>query len=138
MLHHIPFAELQDRAFGEVARVLRPGGTFAGTDSVGTGKLFKLIHLGDMLLPIDPDEMPARLEAAGLEDVEIKRVENSFRFRARRRGMTAFNAPPPPARRRAPRRFRRTSSTRRATCSRRTGWRRPRSSGSRPPPASRG
>ena len=84
MLHHIPVRSQQDRAFGEVARVLRPGGTFAGTDSIGTGKLFKLIHLGDTLLPIDPDEMPARLEAAGLEDVKIKRVENSFRFRARR------------------------------------------------------
>jgi ubiquinone/menaquinone biosynthesis C-methylase UbiE len=84
MLHHIPVRAQQDRAFGEVTRVLRPGGTFAGTDSIGTGKLFKLIHLGDTLLPIDPDEMPVRLEAAGLEDVKVNRVENSFRFCARR------------------------------------------------------
>ena len=86
MLHHIPERSGQDRVFGEVARVLRPGGTFAGTDSIGTGALFKLIHVGDTLLPIDPDEMPARLEAAGLEDAEVTRVENSFRFRARRGG----------------------------------------------------
>ncbi len=66
MLHHIPERELQDRAFAEIARVLAPGGTFAGTDSVGTGKLFKLIHVGDTLLPIDPGELPARLQAAGL------------------------------------------------------------------------
>ena len=39
----------QDRAFAEIARVLRPGGTFAGTESVGTGWLFRLIHVGDTL-----------------------------------------------------------------------------------------
>jgi ubiquinone/menaquinone biosynthesis C-methylase UbiE len=33
MLHHIPSPALQDRAFAEVARVLRPGGTFAGTEA---------------------------------------------------------------------------------------------------------
>ncbi|HEY2536046.1 MAG TPA: class I SAM-dependent methyltransferase, partial [Solirubrobacteraceae bacterium] len=31
MLHHVPSPELQDRLLGEVTRVLRPGGTFAGT-----------------------------------------------------------------------------------------------------------
>ncbi len=57
MLHHIPSAALQDRAFAEVARVLRPGGAFAGTDSLGTGTLFKLIHVGDILQPIDPQAL---------------------------------------------------------------------------------
>ena len=84
MLHHIPDLALQNRAFAEVGRVLRPGGTFAGTDSIGTGALFKLIHLGDTLLPIDPDELPERLERAGLQAQEVRRVQNSFRFRARR------------------------------------------------------
>ena len=46
MLHHIPSLDLQDRAFAEIARVLRPGGTFAGTDSLGAGLVFKLIHSG--------------------------------------------------------------------------------------------
>ena len=35
--------------------MLRPGGTFAGTDSLGTGLVFKLIHIGDTLNLIDPD-----------------------------------------------------------------------------------
>jgi ubiquinone/menaquinone biosynthesis C-methylase UbiE len=82
MLHHIPEPELQDRAFAEIARVLRPGGVFAGTDSVGTGIVFKLIHVGDTLMPIDPDALPARLAAAGLEDVKVSRSDGTFRFRA--------------------------------------------------------
>jgi SAM-dependent methyltransferase len=84
MLHHIPEPAGQDRVFSEIARVLRPGGMFAGTDSIGTGAVFKLIHIGDTLLPIDPRWLPARLEAAGLRSVEIARVSNSFRFRARK------------------------------------------------------
>jgi ubiquinone/menaquinone biosynthesis C-methylase UbiE len=84
MLHHIPTAALQDQAFGEVARVLRPGGTFAGTDSVGTGALFKLIHVGDTLNLIDPDRLPDRLNAAGLVDATVERGGRSMRFRARK------------------------------------------------------
>ncbi len=38
MLHHIPSVPLQDRAFAEIARVLRSGGIFAGTDSIGVGQ----------------------------------------------------------------------------------------------------
>src|SRR5438309_5742178 len=44
MLHHIPTVAGQDRACAEIARVLRPGATFAGTDSIGSGWLFKAIH----------------------------------------------------------------------------------------------
>jgi ubiquinone/menaquinone biosynthesis C-methylase UbiE len=84
MLHHIPSAVDQDRVFAEVARVLQPGGVFAGTDSLGTGWLFKLIHIGDTLLPIDPDELPDRLRGAGLSEPEVDRVDGTFRFRARR------------------------------------------------------
>ncbi len=82
MLHHIPTVAEQDRAFAEIARVLRPGGTFAGTDSVGVGWMFHAIHLGDTLNLIDPDTLPARLHAAGLATVEVKRGARSFRWRA--------------------------------------------------------
>jgi hypothetical protein len=51
---------------------------------VGTGWLFKLIHVGDTLLPIDPDSLPARLRRAGLTDPQVERADGSFRFRARR------------------------------------------------------
>ncbi len=82
MLHHIPAAGLQDQVFAEVARVLRPGGTFAGTDSIGTGWLFKTIHVGDILRPIDPDGLPGRLQAAGLAGPRVSRGGRSFRVRA--------------------------------------------------------
>ena len=82
MLHHIPTAAQQDQAFGEVARVLRSGGTFAGTDSIGTGWLFHAIHVGDTLNLIDPGSLPARLSAAGLSVDEVKRGRRSFRWRA--------------------------------------------------------
>jgi hypothetical protein len=66
----------------EAARVLRPGGILAGTDSIGTGWLFRVIHAGDVLMPIDPDGLPERLSAAGLLDPRVQRGGRSFRFRA--------------------------------------------------------
>lgn len=84
MLHHLPSAAAQDCLLGEVARVLRPGGLFAGTDSIGTSLFFRLLHVGDTLLPIVPDGLGARLRAAGLVEQDIRRGERSFRFRARK------------------------------------------------------
>ncbi len=86
MLHHITPGASQDRAFAEIARVLRPGGTFAGTDSVGEGRLFKLIHVGDTLNLLDPATLPRRLELAGLANVTVERGGRSIRFRAHRPG----------------------------------------------------
>ncbi len=85
MLHHVPSPELQDRLMSEVSRVLRAGGVFAGTDSLGTGRAFKLLHVGDTLVPVVPDELPARIERAGLAEVRVDRGGRSFRFRARKR-----------------------------------------------------
>jgi ubiquinone/menaquinone biosynthesis C-methylase UbiE len=82
MLHHLPSAELQDRLLAEAARVLRDGGVFAGTDSLGTGRLFKLLHVHDTLVPVSPDGLPERLEGAGLADPSVQIGGRSFRFRA--------------------------------------------------------
>ncbi|HTA13818.1 MAG TPA: class I SAM-dependent methyltransferase [Solirubrobacteraceae bacterium] len=82
MLHHLPSPAMQDRLLGEVSRVLRPGGLFAGTDSLGTGPLFKLIHIGDTLVPVGPDGMARRIESAGLRGAQVDRGGRSFRFRA--------------------------------------------------------
>jgi ubiquinone/menaquinone biosynthesis C-methylase UbiE len=84
MLHHLPSADGQDRLLAEASRVLAPGGVFAGTDSVGTGALFKLLHVGDTLVPVDPDGLPERLTRAGLVDPQVEQAGGSFRFRARK------------------------------------------------------
>jgi hypothetical protein len=84
MLHHVPSPELQDRLLSEVTRVLRAGGMFAGTDSLGHGLLFKTIHIGDTLVPVDPDDLPDRLTHAGLSEVRVDTSASSLRFRARK------------------------------------------------------
>jgi SAM-dependent methyltransferase len=62
MLHHVPSTVLQDRLLREVA--LRPGGVFAGVDSVYSTPL-TLLHLFDTMALVDPDGFPDRLTAAG-------------------------------------------------------------------------
>jgi SAM-dependent methyltransferase len=84
MLHHLPSREAQDRALSETLRVLRPGGVFAGTDSVGNGMLFRVIHFADTLVKIDPAGFPDRLAAVGFAGIEVDSTERSFRFRAQR------------------------------------------------------
>ena len=83
MLHHVPTPALQDRLLTEVARVLRPSGAFAGTDSL-TSPLFRIIHLGDTLTPVDLRTLPSRLESAGFKETAIDRRGQVFRFRATR------------------------------------------------------
>jgi ubiquinone/menaquinone biosynthesis C-methylase UbiE len=82
MLHHVPSAEGQDRLLAEAARVLAPGGVMAGSDSLGTGALFRLLHVNDTLVPVDPGGLPARLERAGLREPRVDVAGSSFRFRA--------------------------------------------------------
>jgi ubiquinone/menaquinone biosynthesis C-methylase UbiE len=84
MLHHLPSRALQDSLMAEVARVLRPGGVFAGTDSLATGTLFKLLHVADTLVPVAPDQLPSRLLRAGFIEPQVSRGGRSFRFRARK------------------------------------------------------
>ena len=83
MLHHVPSPTLQERLLREVCRVLEPGGVFVGTDSVWSPGLW-LIHIGDTLVPVDPDAFKSRLESAGFTDVEIELGRKRFRFGARR------------------------------------------------------
>ncbi len=83
MLHHVPSPALQDRLFAEVYRVLRPGGIFAGTDSMRS-LLLRIFHIRDTMVLVDPGTLPARLEAAGFQDVKIEVGVARFRFFARR------------------------------------------------------
>jgi SAM-dependent methyltransferase len=83
MLHHVPSMALQNRLLREVARVLRPGGMFAGTDSL-TSLPFRLLHFFDTLVPVDPRTFANRLRAEGFADVQVDVDPYAFRFRARK------------------------------------------------------
>jgi SAM-dependent methyltransferase len=80
MLHHLASADEQDRLFSEAARVLRPGGVFAGTDNLDSDE-FRELHVGDVCVPIDPSGLAPRLNAAGLTDVAVETNEYGVRFR---------------------------------------------------------
>jgi len=82
MLHHVPSVELQDKLLGEVHRVLRPGGLFVGSDS-RESMLFRLAHLFDTMVVVDPAAFPDRLTRAGFSDVRVDAVDRAFRFSAR-------------------------------------------------------
>jgi SAM-dependent methyltransferase len=83
MLHHVPSAALQDRLFAEVARVLRPGATLLGSDSIEAPEV-RAGHTGDIFVPVAPDQLGARLVAAGFEEPEVETKATRMRFAARK------------------------------------------------------
>jgi ubiquinone/menaquinone biosynthesis C-methylase UbiE len=85
MLHHVPSPALQDQVLREVQRVLQPGGTFMGVDSL-TNAFMRFIHIFDTLVPIDPSTFQARLQNAGFDEILIETNPRRFRFRARKPG----------------------------------------------------
>jgi ubiquinone/menaquinone biosynthesis C-methylase UbiE len=85
MLHHVPSTELQDKLFREAWRVMMPGARFVGVDSVGMRSLrMRLIHIGDTCVPVDPNTLVARLEAAGFCSVSLDTNPYALRFTAQR------------------------------------------------------
>jgi SAM-dependent methyltransferase len=86
MLHHVPSEELQDKLFAEVCRVLKPGGFYIGSDSTPSLR-WRLFHIMDTCVPVDPDTLTPRLEKAGFTDVTVNvRKEGGFNFCARKPG----------------------------------------------------
>jgi ubiquinone/menaquinone biosynthesis C-methylase UbiE len=81
MLHHLPSVQMQDKLLREAWRVIRPGGIFAGSDSLQSF-FMRLIHVGDTLVPVNPDTFGYWLEAVGFEAVNVEKNSEAFRFRA--------------------------------------------------------
>lgn len=83
MLHHLTAAELQDRAFAEIHRVLRPGGVFLAFE-IQDGWMHRVAHVASTFVPIAPAVAPARLTAAGFSRVTADFQGGNFRLRALR------------------------------------------------------
>jgi ubiquinone/menaquinone biosynthesis C-methylase UbiE len=83
MLHHLRSNELQDRAFSEVCRVLRPGGVFLAFE-IQDGWLNRVGHIRSTFVPIDPAAVPARAKAAGFSRATADSWRSGFRIRALR------------------------------------------------------
>lgn len=81
MLHHLKSVELQDRAFAEIRRVLRPGGIFLALD-ISDGWMQRVSHMQSTFVPLDPSTAPERLESAGLSRVSIESRSGAFLVRA--------------------------------------------------------
>jgi ubiquinone/menaquinone biosynthesis C-methylase UbiE len=83
VLHHLGSSELQDRAFAEIYRVLRPGGIFFAFE-IEDGWLQHAIHRNSAFVPVAPSSVPARLTAAGFSRVTVDLRRGGFRLCAMR------------------------------------------------------
>src|SRR5258708_6454638 len=70
MLHHLRSNELQDRAFAEIWRVLRPGGVFLAFE-IQDGWLHRMGHIRSTFVPVTPASVFARLTTAGFSKVTV-------------------------------------------------------------------
>ncbi len=82
MLHHVPTRRLQDAILAEALRVLRPGGTLVGSDSLASDRLH-YFHEGDTYNPVEPSSLLTRLQMLGFAEVSVT-VGQSLLFWARR------------------------------------------------------
>jgi ubiquinone/menaquinone biosynthesis C-methylase UbiE len=83
MLHHLHSNELQDHAFAEIYRVLRPGGVFLAFE-IQDGWLHRIGHIRSTFVPVAPTSAFARLTAAGFSRVTVNFRQGGFRIRALR------------------------------------------------------
>jgi len=83
VLHHLRSNEMQDRAFAEIWRVLRPGGVFLAFE-IQDGWLQQAGHIKSTFVPVGPASAFARLTTAGFSKVTVDFRRGGFRIRALR------------------------------------------------------
>jgi SAM-dependent methyltransferase len=82
MLHHVPTVAAQYQILAEALRVLRPGGTLAGSDSLASVGLHHF-HADDVYNPLDPATLLCWLRTLGFCPVTIT-VGEVLMFTARK------------------------------------------------------
>jgi len=83
VLHHLKSQEMQERAFAEIFRVLRPGGVFLAIE-IQDGWLQRVGHIRSTFVPVAPSSVRERLAAAGFGSVSIAYKGSAYRLRALR------------------------------------------------------
>jgi ubiquinone/menaquinone biosynthesis C-methylase UbiE len=90
MLHHVPTAAEQYQILSEALRVLRPGGTLLGSDSLASTGLHHF-HAGDTYNPVDPAVLLVWLRTLGFSPVTVI-AGDVLMFAARKPGPAADDA----------------------------------------------
>jgi ubiquinone/menaquinone biosynthesis C-methylase UbiE len=83
VLHHLPSADSQNRAFAEICRVLQPGGRFLAFE-IPDGWFNRAVHTKSTFVPVQPDALTARLTTAGFAGVTVDRRPGGFQVQALR------------------------------------------------------
>lgn len=83
VLHHLKSPELQDQAFQEAFRVLRPGGVFVALEIVEIW-IHHVGHIGSTYTPLSPASAFARLTKVGFSPVTVDFRPGVFRVIATR------------------------------------------------------
>jgi len=83
VLHHLKSRELQDRAFAEVHRVLRPGGSFFAFE-INDGWIHRAAHYRSTFTPVTPGSAFARLTKVGFAKISVDFRGGGYRVSARR------------------------------------------------------
>lgn len=81
MLHHLPSADLQDKAFAEIFRVLQPGGVFLAFE-IQDSWLHRVGHIRSTFVPVSPATASERLAAVGFLRATVDFRQGGFRIRA--------------------------------------------------------
>lgn len=82
MLHHVPTRAAQYQILAQAWRVLRPGGTLIGSDSLASNSLHHF-HADDTYNPVDPATLLVWLRAIGFGAVTVT-VDDVLKFTARK------------------------------------------------------
>jgi ubiquinone/menaquinone biosynthesis C-methylase UbiE len=83
VLHHLRSPELQNAAFQEFHRVLRPGGMFFAFE-IPDGWLQHAVHIRSTFVPVSPASAFARLTVAGFSRIAVDIERRGFRVCALR------------------------------------------------------